>query len=112
MPLTDPALWTERLRHTLQCYDEALLRQVSDRLLRPRNQWPADELIERCVAAMDNPAVVDRRLKDQELSGRQLVALIGHSRQPRWRLGNLVELMMTLGHDDGLAPVMNLLEAG
>jgi hypothetical protein len=100
------------LTATLRCYDEQLLRKVAARLVRPRNQWPVDELINRSVETLNNPAVLDRRLGELEPAGRQLLALIGHSRQPCWALGNLVELMMALGQDDGLKPVFDLLEAG
>ena len=104
--------WSERLRRTLACYDEGLLRAVAARLVKPRNQWPAEELIERAVGAAENPAVLDRRLQEVEPAGRQLLALIAHSRQPCWHLGNLVELLLALGQDDGLRPVFHLLEAG
>jgi hypothetical protein len=100
------------VRETLQHYDEALLRQVAGRLVKTRSQWPVEELVERCLAATTNAAVLDRRLRDLEPAGRQVLALIGHSRQPRWRLGNLVELSMALGQPDGLKPLLSLLETG
>ncbi len=112
MALADATTWTDLLRRTLGAYDEALLRQVAGRLLKPRNHWPAEELIERVVATAGNAAVLDRRLQELEPAGRQLLALIGHSRQPVWDVGNLVELALTLGHPDGLQPVFALLEAG
>jgi hypothetical protein len=112
MPFVDPAVWSERLQRTLGCYDEALLRQVAGRLVKPRSHWPVDDLIERCVSTAANPALVDRRLQDLEPAGRQLLALLGHSRQPCWGVGSLVELLITLGHADGLKPVLDLLEAG
>ncbi|HEY7310972.1 MAG TPA: helicase-associated domain-containing protein [Gemmataceae bacterium] len=112
MPVVDPALWSELQRRTLTCYDAALLRQVAARLVKPRNQWPAEELIERGAAILSNPAVIDRRLQDRTPAARQVLALIGHSRQPCWHLGNLVELAIALGHSDGLQPVLELLEAG
>jgi hypothetical protein len=108
----DPSAWSDHLRHTLERYDEPLLRQVANRLCKPRNQWPADELIDRCLATVANPAVIDRRLGDLDAECVQLLALIGHSRQPRWRVGHLVEMSLALGHDDGLRPVLTLLEAG
>jgi hypothetical protein len=110
MPLCDITFWTDHLRQTLERYDEPLLRRVAAKLLKPRNQWPAEELIERSVATVGNAAAIDRRLKDLEPASLQLLALIGHSRQPRWRLGNLVELAIALGHGDGLEPVLALLE--
>ncbi len=112
MYLADPAFWTELQRHTLNCYDEALLRQVAARLVKPRNQWPVEDLIERGVATLENPAVIDRRLRELTPPARRVLALIGLSRQPYWHLGNLVELTLALGHDDGLQPVLELLEAG
>ncbi len=107
-----PAFWTDLLRQTLASYDEPLLRQTAARLIRPRNQWPVEELIERCVAGAENPAVLDRRLTDLEAAPRRLLALIGHSRQPSWDLGNLVEMLLALGCPDGLQPVFALLQAG
>ena len=112
LPPADPAFWSERLRQTLERYDEPLLRQVAARLIKPRNQWPVDDLLERCSATADNPAVLDRRLQELEPASRQILALIARSRQPRWILGNLVELAMALGQADGLKPVFALLEAG
>jgi hypothetical protein len=108
----DPTSWSDRLGETLRRYDEALLRKVAARLVRPRNQWPLQELIERSIETIDNPVVLDRRIAELEPAGRQLLALVGHSRQPQWALGNVVELMMALGHEDGLKPVFDLLEAG
>src|SRR5947209_13304448 len=107
MPLPATAFWPDLQRRTLACYDEDLLRQVAARLLKPRNQWPVEELIERSVAITANPAVIDRRLQELEPAARQLLALFGHSRQPCWYLGNLVELLIALGHPDGLRPVFN-----
>ena len=104
--------WSELLRLTLAAYAEPLLRQVAAKLVRPRGQWPADELIAKGLAAVANPAVLDRRLKELDPAARQLLALIGHSRQPVWALGNLVEMMIALGHADGLKPAFDLLSAG
>ncbi len=112
MPVADPTAWAERVAATLRRYHEALLRKVAARLVRPRNQWPVEELEARCVETLDNAPVVDRRLAELAPASRQVLALIGHSRQPTWRLGNVVELAMALGHEDGLAPVLDLLEAG
>jgi hypothetical protein len=41
-----------------------------------------------------------------------VLACIGHSRQPLWQLGNLVELALALGQEDGLRPVFELLGGG
>jgi hypothetical protein len=112
MPPPDPASWSECLAATLARYDEALLRKVAGRLVKPRNFWPVDDLVSRCVETVDNPPVLDRRLAEVAPASRQVLAMLGHSRQPRWGLGNVVELGMALGQPDGLAPVLDLLEAG
>jgi hypothetical protein len=112
MPVVDPTFWSELQQQTLTCYGEALLRQVAARLVKPRNQWPVEDLIERGAAVTSNPVVIDRRLQERTPAARQVLALIGHSRQPCWNLGNLVEMVVALGHGDGLQPVLELLEAG
>jgi hypothetical protein len=100
------------LERVLCAYDESLLRQVAGRLIRPRSQWPVNELIERCLAAFDNLATIDRRLKELEPRERRLLAFIGHSGQPRWRIVHLIEMATALGDPDALKSVRNLLEAG
>ena len=112
MPSSDACLWPDYVRQTLQCYDEKLLRAVAGNLLKPRSQWPADELIERSLTTLENAAVVDRRLQALELTQRRLLTCIGHSRQPRWRLGNLLELLAALGDGDGPHAIFALFEAG
>jgi hypothetical protein len=110
--MDEPAFWSDRLERTLACYEEPLLRQVAARLVKPRNQWPVEDLIQRGLDVIGNPAVLDRRLQDLEPACRQVLAVLGHSRQPCWNLGNLVEFLIALGHPDGLQPVFALLEAG
>jgi hypothetical protein len=112
MPAIASPSWSDCFRATLERYEEPLLRVVAHLLCKPRNQWPSEELIERCLAAIANPAVIDRRLDDLDPAGVQLLALIGHSRRPRWRVGHLVEMAVALGQADGLRPVRLLLEAG
>ncbi len=110
-PATD-AYWSDLLQRTLACYDEPLLRQVAGRLVKPRNQWPIEDLIQRSGDTATNPAVIDRRLQELEPASRQVLALIGCSRQPLWHLGNLIEMVMALGHSDGLKPIFTLFENG
>jgi len=112
MPLHDLPYWTELYRETLMRYRDALMRKVATRLVKPRGQWPVEELIERCVAFTGNPAQIDRRLKELPAAGRQVLSLIAHSRQPRWRLGNLLEMLVALGHPADLQPMLDLLDAG
>src|SRR5438105_12143590 len=104
--------WTDHLRRTLLSYDEPLLRRVSNKLCKPRNHWPAQDLIDRCLGTLTNAAVLDRRLKDLDAPGRLTLALMARSRQNVWPVGSLVEMLVTLGFTDGLAAVQSLLEAG
>jgi hypothetical protein len=113
MPFSDPPDWSDLLRQALGRYDEPLLRQVAARLVRTRNQWPVEELIERAAATVVNAAVIDRRLQELDPAARQLLALIARSRQPRWRLGNLVELAIALGRrEEPVQPILALFEGG
>ncbi|MCS7045545.1 MAG: helicase-associated domain-containing protein, partial [Gemmataceae bacterium] len=99
-------------RDSLRKYDEALLRRVAANLCKPRNHWPIGDLIERCVEVFSNPPTLDRRLKVISPAGRQLLAVIGHSRQPRWLVGSLIEIATVLASDDALTTVLELLDAG
>jgi hypothetical protein len=112
MLLSEPATWIERIEWTLERYDEPLLRQVSAQLFRPRNQWPVEELVARNLATVGNAAAIDRRLQTLEPASRRVLALIGHSRQPRWRLGSLIEMLAVLEHGADTRPVLALLETG
>src|SRR5580704_667253 len=97
MSRSDPALsaefWSGRVREVLSRYAEPLLRQVVQRLLKPRNQWPAEELLDRSVAAFTNAAFIDRRLKELPVACRKLLAVIGLSHQPVWRVGHLLAIL-------------------
>jgi hypothetical protein len=112
MPSIEPASWSELLEPTLERYDEPLLRQVSDQLFKPRSHWPVEELVARCLATLNNATVLRRRVQGLEPSGRKLLALFGQSRQPRWRVGSLVEMLAVLEGNADLRPVLALLEAG
>jgi hypothetical protein len=109
---SEHAPWVEPTRTAFSRYDEALLRLVAGKLFRPRNQWPADELVDRSVETLANPPVIDRRLRELPPSSRQLLAIIGLSRQSHWSVGQLLALLATLGHAEGLAPILVLLDSG
>jgi hypothetical protein len=112
MPPTDEPDWSLRCREALARYGESLLREVADRLVRPRTRQPADELLDKAAATFTNAPVIDRRIKEQPVASRKLLALVGISRQPRWKVGHLLTLLAALGDSDGFAPVQSLLEAG
>ncbi len=111
-PPADPDVWTLRAREALARYTEPLLRAVAAHLVKPRSAIPIDELADRCFATLTNPPVVDRRIKDQSDAARKLLTLVGLSRRPAWKVGHLLTLLAALGHSDGLAPVLELLQTG
>lgn len=106
------SIWTDEVRKTLESYDESLLRKVAARLVKPRTQLAAEELIERSLQALVNPAVVDRRLGDLEPPCQQLLQFVAASRQPRWRMGSLLEMLTVAGCEPQPAQVLDLMEAG
>jgi hypothetical protein len=110
--LADSASWQHYLERTLQCYGESLLRRIAGKLLKPRSQWSAPVLIQRCVDGLGNAALVDRRLEAQELAGRHLLAVMSHGRQTHCKLGSLLEILAALGHAEGPGPALSLCEAG
>ena len=105
-------VWSARCRDTLSRYAEPLLRSVATRLLKPRLNPPLGELLDRSVSTLTNPPVIDRRVKDLPPAARKLMAAVGLSRQPRWKVGHLISLLAALGHADGFAPVEEALNAG
>lgn len=111
-PLSDADDWSARARDTLGRYSEPLLRAVAGKLVRPRTNVPVEELLDKSVGTLANIPVIDRRIKDLPPASRKLLALIGLSRQPRWKVGHLLTLLAALGHADGFAPVQDLLDAG
>ncbi|HEX3150351.1 MAG TPA: helicase-associated domain-containing protein [Gemmataceae bacterium] len=104
--------WAAAVGAALARYDETLLRAVAARLFKPRSQWPADELITRAVDTLGNAPVLDRRLKELPVAAQQLLAAIGLSRRAEWPVGQLLALLATLGHNEGLTPIHTLLDAG
>jgi hypothetical protein len=112
MPLNDAHYWSERVRRVLERYEEPLLRQVAGRLFKPRSHWPAEELLERSLATLGNVAVIDRRIRALQPAAKKILTLMGHSRQPRWAMGSLLELLAALGHAEGPAPILALFAEG
>ena len=104
--------WLDAVRGIFERYDEALLRPVATRLCRPRNQWPAAELIDRSLATLQNPAVVDRRLKDIPAATRKVLAVVRQSGQASWSIANLCEIGALLGEGIGHEAIVELIEAG
>lgn len=104
--------WSARCRGALARYAEPLLRTVADKLVRPRTKLPADDLLDKAAGTLTNAPVIDRRIKELPGAERKLLALVGLSRQPRWKVAHLLALLAALDHHDGFAPVLVLLENG
>lgn len=111
-PNADTDVWSVRVRDTLSRYTEPLLRSVAAKLTRPRTHQPLEELLEKSVGTLANPPVIDRRIKDLSPPARRLLAFIGLSRQPRWKVGHLIALLASLGDAEGFAPIQESLESG
>ncbi len=103
---------TQRIRAILSRYAEPLFREVAHKLLKPRNRWASDELLERILHLLSNPPMLDRRLRELPDTPRRVLALMALTRQACWRVATLVELLATLGHHEGVQPILQLLEMG
>ncbi len=109
---TDADAWTARVREALARYAEPLARLVAGRLVKPRTTQPLDDLLDKAIATLLNPPVIDRRVRELPPAARKLMAVIGLSRQPRWKVGHLISLLAALGHAEGFAPVEAMFENG
>ncbi len=96
----------------LSRYAEPLLRAVADRFLKPRSTWPVDDLRQKCVEGLQNPIMIDRRMKELPDESRKILRLVRLSGQSEWRIDHLLQLLACLDHVNGLQPVQSLLEAG
>jgi hypothetical protein len=104
--------WSEKLEQALVGYDVSLVRSIASRLLRTRSQIPVDELRERLRDAVNNAPAIDRRLKELPTASRQLLALIGFSRRPAWKVRHMVEMLSALGCIGDISPIQTLFEEG
>jgi hypothetical protein len=108
----EPSDRAGRVRRTLAQYSEALLRAVADSLVKPRTKQPVEAVIEKCLATLDNPPVIDRRVKDLPDGARTVLAALARSGQSDWAVGHLATLAAALGHAEGVEPVKALFHAG
>jgi hypothetical protein len=104
--------WNDRVQKLFERYDEALMRIVAGKLLRPRNSWKLEELIERCVETLGNAPVIDRRIKELPAASRKLLSLLGRSQQTTWSSFDLVWMLAAMNHVEGTVPIVALLETG
>jgi hypothetical protein len=111
-PPADADAWDQRVRDALSRYAEPLLRRAAGSLFKIKIGQPADDLIDKSAETQTNAPVIDRRVRDLPDPARKLLALVGLSRQPRWKVGHLIGLSAAVGHADGFVPVRTLLDAG
>jgi len=104
--------WSARCRDALARYAEPLLRAVAAKLIKPRVNQPIEEVLDKSVAALTNPPVIDRRVRELPEASRKLITVIGLSRQPRWKVEHLLALASALGHSEGFTPISDALAAG
>ncbi|MCZ2344056.1 MAG: helicase-associated domain-containing protein [Bacteroidales bacterium] len=104
--------WIDRASATLERYAEPLLRGVVTRLVKARMPPPTEELTDRLFATLSNPPVVDRRIRELPEAPRKLLALIGLSHRPDWKVGHLITLLASIGHAEGFGPILHLLQTG
>jgi hypothetical protein len=115
MPLVDfhtGGAGLDRAADALAKYAEPLLRSVAARLFRPRNSWSVEEVRDKLLAALSDPVLIDRTLRSLSLQARQLLRLVGVSRQPLWRVRGLLDLLRAVGYDDGIGTIQELLAVG
>src|SRR5271157_1966555 len=96
MPLVDfhtGGTGLDRATEALAKYSDPLLRAVAGRLFRPRNTWTPDEVRDKLLAALQDPVLVDRTLRNLSPPARKLLRLIGVSRRPQWRVRGLLDLL-------------------
>lgn len=112
MPAPDNSYWNDQILAIFQRYEEALIREVARQFIRPRNQWPVEDIIDRLIEAMANPPLIDRRIRELPSGCAKILALIEVSKQPRWRVGSLLEMATALGEEDPFELVIALLNNG
>ena len=104
--------FAEIISQSLARYSDKRLEAVASKLFRPRIGQPRGELIDHIGETQKNPPVVDRLLKNLPVAPRSLMALLGRSRQPRWRIDDLLTLVSSLGCTDGFPILETLFDRG
>ncbi len=96
----------------LQNYHPELVRSIVTRLLRPRSQWPNEELIQRWVQSLDNPVVIDRRLKELGKSAHTVLWFSYFFQRTWWDLNLVLTMLASLGYEDSLQGIESLFQSG
>ena len=96
-------------------YEPALLERVVVGLVKPRGSLETDELVPRALDFLADPVKLTRRLQVLEKAdpaARGMLALAGHMRRDFFPVSDLLQAHLALGHRDGLAPLLALMETG
>jgi len=104
--------WARVIRRAFERYDDTLLGEITTRLIKPRTTQSREELVQRSIDFFENPVQLDRRIQALEPSSAVLLEIAAKTRQNRWFVGTLAEMVLTLGWDEGIKPVLGLVEAG
>jgi hypothetical protein len=100
------------VRTEFERYSEPLLRVVGDALVKPRNKLPIEELLEKCLATLENATAVDRRIRELPHGSRAALIAASRSGQPLWTAGQLIAIAASVGQADGFQTVLTLLTNG
>ncbi|MEZ6142697.1 MAG: helicase-associated domain-containing protein [Zavarzinella sp.] len=102
----------DRVESILGAYREDLLRTVAQKLIKPRSLWPVEELIARCKETLNNPPMLDRRLKELPPHAQELLAFLARFRSNNWGTYQLIRLSQLLFEEQSLETAIILLDHG
>lgn len=103
----EPAWNEEAVAASLECYAEALLRNIATATIKPRQKLPVDELRDKLLTWHQNPPQVDRRLRELSSQARTLLAIMHIGKRCQWRVGTLLEIASCLGEKTAEQPALD-----
>ena len=110
MRYDDPTI--ETVRDTFERYEAVVRLTILSALAKPRQPMEMDDLTDKAMNVLLNPPVIDRRIRELPGACRKLLAVMAITRNYRWRIGDMLQVLSTLGHHDGLVPFLTLMENG
>jgi hypothetical protein len=99
-------------RQALESYSEDLRRSVANKLLRPRNTWPTEELLDRAIQALDNAVLIDRRLKEMSVPAQQLLIMAARTGRATWRIQEWMWCLGFFTSAPDIEPILEMLQSG
>lgn len=112
MTLPPSDAWREVVRGYLEENPESALQQVAKSLFPPRSKGTREELIERTLEALSEPAVIDRRLKTLSDDAKRALAVLRYADDGRWSTRLFVPTMACLTEFSPSGSLVELAEAG